>query len=205
MAAERSRLEKEISNLQSQIKNLPDGKLICTRNENRYKWYQSDGHSQNYIPQKDRILAEQLAAKKYLSCRLQDLLHEKYAIELYLKHHHSNTCHCEELLTNPSAYQELLAPFFQTTSQELLAWMNSPYDCNPKFRFDMYVHFILVNPSFTRILLSVIRIPDKSITGNTLDLWMIRFITKICFTAPAVLFSSLFSVESITSPFQNLK
>ena len=66
---------------------MPSGNLVCARNGKHYKWYQSTGHINTYIPKKDRLYAEQLAIKKYLCLLLTDLLHEKRAIEFYLNHH----------------------------------------------------------------------------------------------------------------------
>ncbi len=132
MQAEHQRLEKQLYSLQSQLKTFPEGKFFCTRNGTQYKWYQSDGHNHTYIPKKERHLAEQLAAKKYLSLLYKDLLHEKMAIEFYLRHHNSNPYQAEQMLTDMPEYQKLLSPFFKPASQELLDWMNSPYDYNTK-------------------------------------------------------------------------
>ena len=46
--AEKERLDKELKAIQNQLTFLPPGKLICTRNANRYKWYNSDGRKQTY-------------------------------------------------------------------------------------------------------------------------------------------------------------
>lgn len=130
MLAEHQRLTKQIDSIQAKLCQFPDGKLICSRNNNRYKWYQSDGRHKVYIPKKNRPLAEQLAAKKYLSLLLEDLSHEKKAIEFYLAHHESDIGKSEHLLTDTSEYQTLLAPFFTPHSKELYDWMHSPYKRN---------------------------------------------------------------------------
>lgn len=67
-------LDEKISAIQQKLLNYPDGKLICTQNGKYIKWYHSDGHIQTYIPKKKREYAEQLAAKKYWSLRLEELL-----------------------------------------------------------------------------------------------------------------------------------
>lgn len=119
--------------MQKQIKNYPPGKLICSHQKNYCKWYQSDGHIRNYIPKSNRQLAEQLAAKKYLSAVLADLSHEKMALDLYLKHHRTDSPKVTQLLNELPAYQELLSPYFKPLSQELSDWMTSPYETNPKY------------------------------------------------------------------------
>ena len=84
---ERSRLQTQIDAIRTELQTLPDGKLICSQNNNQVKWYQSDGHTKTYIPKKDRTLAEQLAKKKFLTLTLEDLTHEQRALDFYLSHH----------------------------------------------------------------------------------------------------------------------
>lgn len=133
MLAEQKRLEKQLNSLKSQIQKLPEGKIICTRNANRYKWYQSDGRNHTYLPKKERHLAEQLATKKYLSLLYEDLLQEQRAIDFYLRHHISHSGKAGQLLTDMPEYRELLSPFFKPLSDELLAWTHSPFEQNPKY------------------------------------------------------------------------
>ena len=52
MLKEQKRLENEIQSVQAQLQLLPEGKLICAGNQNRCKWYVSDGHTKVYIPKK---------------------------------------------------------------------------------------------------------------------------------------------------------
>jgi len=130
MLIESQKLEKEINELQSQINELPEGKIFCTRNGNHPKWFHSDGHTHSYIPKKNRQLAEQLAIKKYLLLLQKDLLHEKTAIDFYLRHHNTNINMAHHMLTDMPEYQELLSPFFQLTSPDSISWMNAPYEHN---------------------------------------------------------------------------
>lgn len=132
LLAESRRLEQQISSLQAQLSHYPEGKLLCARNQNRCKWYLSDGHSQKYLPKKERKLAEQLAAKKYHAALLNDLQHEKKAVDLYLKYYPKSR-QSEQLLTDTSGFQELLTPYFSPQSQELLNWMNSSYERSTKY------------------------------------------------------------------------
>lgn len=133
MLAEHKRLEEQISSIQSQLSSFPDGKLICVHNGSHYKWFHSDGHTQTYIPKKNRVYAEQLAIKKYLSTLLKKYQHEKTAIEFYLRHHNTDSVAPELLLHDSSGYKELLSPYFQPLSQELLNWMKSPFEKNPLY------------------------------------------------------------------------
>lgn len=133
MLVEHNRLEKEILDLQSKLKSFPDGKLICVHNGHHFKWFHSDGHTQTYIPKKQREYAEQLAIKKYLTTQLNACEHEKAAIEYYLRHHSTNSHSPEALLQPDCGYQELLSPYFKTFSEELSDWMNSPFEKNTSY------------------------------------------------------------------------
>lgn len=133
MKQESQRLENEIVTIQQKLATMPPGKLICARNGNRYKWYKSDGHKKIYIPKKNRQFAEQLAAKRYLSILLEDLLHEKRAIDFYLRHHHAEVGRVDKMLTEESEFQRLISPLFKTQSQELQEWSLAEYECNQKY------------------------------------------------------------------------
>ena len=108
MYSESQRLEEEIHSLQEKLKTYPDGKFYCTRDGNHYKRYHSEGSKQTYIPKSNRLFAQQLAEKKYLSKKLDELIHEKRAIDFYLRHHSDNTS--EQWFAEHSEYHELLAP-----------------------------------------------------------------------------------------------
>lgn len=133
MLEEHRQLTKKIKQTEQLLKDCPDGKIFCAKNGKYYKWYLTDGKTQTYLPKKKRKLAEKLAAKKYLSCLLQDLTHEKKAIEFYLRHHNSKGSTAEQLLLRTPEYKELLLPYFKPLSQELDEWTNSPYDSNTKY------------------------------------------------------------------------
>ena len=109
---------------------MPEGKLVCCHNGNNVKWYNSDGHIKTYLPKKQRSFAQQLAIKKFLTLALSDLTHELRALDFYLDHHSQNTGKTEYLLTEVQGYQELLAPYFKTSSQKFSEWQTAPYQTN---------------------------------------------------------------------------
>lgn len=127
LQGKKQEIDRKIDILENQLKTFPKGKLICTEHGGYSKWYQSDGQTKNYIPKKNRRLAEQLAAKKYLTLLEKDLQQERNAIESFLKHQKSDFGQAEQLLAEPSEYQKLLSPFFKPISKELLDWQNSPF------------------------------------------------------------------------------
>ena len=105
MLLEKTQIEEKIRTVQSKLKELPEGKLLCCRNGKYYQWRWSKGDKQTYIPKKQRILAEKLAYKKYLLIQLKNLLHEKKAVELYLLHHNSEAEKAEEDFIHMSEYK----------------------------------------------------------------------------------------------------
>lgn len=131
MCLESQRLDKQIESLQAQLKTFPDGQFFCNKNGKRYKWFHITDGKKKYLKKKDHSLAEQLDIKKYLSLQLDDCLHEKTAIDFYLRHH--VPAKAEQLLTLNSDYQKLLFPYFKTLSQELEAWSNSTFIQCPKY------------------------------------------------------------------------
>lgn len=132
MLKEKKKIEEQINLLESQVNQLPDGKIFCTHFGKYTKWYQTDGKTQIYIPKKERHLAEQLALKKYLSLQLKNLQQEKLAIEYYLRHHDTKAEQAENSFHNTPAYRELLSPYFKPISQELFEWQNTQYETNDK-------------------------------------------------------------------------
>ena len=94
-------LETQIHDLKEQITKLPPGTLICSQNGKHYKWYQCIDHLKTYISKKNRQLAEQLALKTYLSLLLEDLSHEKRALQFYLDHHYECALQLDEIMLFP--------------------------------------------------------------------------------------------------------
>lgn len=134
MQKEAQRLEKEICAIETKLKQFPPGKLICTKGGKYYKWYQSDGKHWSYIPKSNHNLAEQLTAKKYLSCHLEDLQKEKNAINFYLRHCVSDIPQASRLLYETPEYQRLLSKELKPISDELADWMLQPYEKNPHYQ-----------------------------------------------------------------------
>ncbi len=131
MLRHKNKINKEIKSLKAQINKLPPGHIISSRVENRYKWYQSDGHNKKYIPKKNRQLAEKLALKKYLSCKIENLKKEENALNAYIsQYNYQKMKNPEELIWEDSRYYELLSPYLKPKSKELAEWLAAPYDKN---------------------------------------------------------------------------
>lgn len=131
MCSESQKLKEQISSLQAQLKTFPKGDFYCTRNRNHFKWYRTINGKSEYIKKSYHSFAEKLAIKKYLSLQLEDALHEKKAIDFYLRYH--VPAKAEQLLTQNSEYQRLLSPYFKPLSEELEEWSKSPFNQNPNY------------------------------------------------------------------------
>jgi len=137
MLAESKRLEKEIEMLSQQIEGLPKGKISISHTGKYTKWYHIIDKAKSLISKRNRILASQLATKKYLVYLKSDLEQEKNAIDFYLRHHKMEKK--ADILYSRKEYEELISPHFKPTSKELLHWMNSPYEKNMTHQ-EMLVH-----------------------------------------------------------------
>ncbi len=117
---------------------LPDGKLICNRNGNSYKWYQSSGGQYKYILKSNTKFAKELALKTYYLLQLEDLLNEKEALERYLIKHDDKSL-SKELLANNPEFRKLLSEYFCPMNVELKRWADEPFEGNPFYK-DELVH-----------------------------------------------------------------
>lgn len=131
VCTEYKRLQDQINLLERQIKELPEGTLICSRNGKYYKWYLHNETGTRYLAKEELELAKKLALKKYYRLQLQNLLHEKLALKMYLKHHRTKQDPASQLLIKNAEYRNLLASHFKTYSEELQDWMDTPYEKNP--------------------------------------------------------------------------
>ena len=127
------RLRQQLNEIQIKLSAFPDGKLICSRGKNCFKWYISDGHVSAYLPKQKRELAEKLACKKFLSLKAEFLSKEISALEFYLRHASREDDRAEKLLLEPSGFQELLLPYFKPKSQMQEDWMHEAYEQNPNY------------------------------------------------------------------------
>lgn len=132
MLLQQEQLQQKLTDIQKQLQQLPEGKLICTRCGNRTKWYRSDGHTKTYIPKDQKPYASQLAIRRYLLEKQKEYQKNLDALAYYFRHSY-NSGKAEQLLTYDSAYHSLLAEHFQPVSQELQTWESSPYNKNKNY------------------------------------------------------------------------
>lgn len=131
-------LKDEIQSIEVQILKLPEGKLICSKNGKGYKWYHNIQNTYNYIPKSKHQLAEQLALKKYLILKLDDLRRKKRAIEHYIKPF------IKDKKTSISIDKSLL----KSNSLE----NPSPHKRNTPLTYNTADYFLINNPEFKKLL-----------------------------------------------------
>ena len=78
-------------------------------------------------------MAEQLALKKFLSLELEDAIHEKNALEFYLRHHDNNSGKAQKFLTEIPGFCALLSSHFNPQNQDLNDWMHASYEHNKNY------------------------------------------------------------------------
>lgn len=124
-------LDAEIQSLEQQIKKMPPGKLVITRNGTNYKWFQALKGQKIYLPKKKRNLAKQLAHKKYLSLLLEHKVQERRAIQFYLNHYKIPE-KFEKSLECPE-FKNLLGDNFKISTNNSAQWISEQYERNPKY------------------------------------------------------------------------
>lgn len=134
-------LQKQIQQLKQQLTQYPEGHLICIKNGKYTKNVHVQNSIKTYIPKKNMKFAKKLAAKKYLTASLNDLLKEQNAINAFLKHYQNYTSQTEQLISNPS-YQKLISASFTPASNELAEWAAESYEKNPSHQEHLR-HFCL--------------------------------------------------------------
>ena len=124
-------LEQQQDYWNSRLQSLPEGKLLCSRDKNSFKYYHKTPGKKEYLDKSKHKLAEQLAIKAYIRALLKDISHELTANHFYLRHYQDKSF-VESLLEHPGI-QKLLQPYFKPHSKELAEWMHSSYNRNPHF------------------------------------------------------------------------
>lgn len=133
MIAEKKAIEQKILQLEEELSEYPEGELQCVTNGSYNKWFCKLGKEKKYLPKEQKVLAQQLATKKYLALQLNDLLQEEQAIDLYLKHRETHPNKAEALLTDKSEFRTLISIQSEDFEKEITDWKNSPYEQNENY------------------------------------------------------------------------
>lgn len=147
MKAEQQSLEKQIYSLKQQLQNLPEGKLLCARNENRYKWYQSDGKNHIYIPKKNRYLAEHLLteASEYRELLLPHFRPVSEELQLWMtSNYNRNSRYPEQLI-----YETSTGVFVRSKSEALITMILQANKIPFRYECELQLGENIVYPDFT--------------------------------------------------------
>lgn len=128
---EHKRLAHQITLIQQELDRMPEGHLLCAKNGEYYKYYQSDGHRQIYIPKSNFDLIQILARKKYLSLQLKECKQKIAALQLYLD---ASETFSKTSLLHTEPYSSLLSEYYSVTSHALDEWMREDYPANMKYQ-----------------------------------------------------------------------
>ncbi len=172
MQVEKQNTEDAIAFIESKLAELPEGQLICTKDQ---KWYRHIGDKKIYIAKADHAVAEDLASKKYFEAVCKDLKRKLQGINYFLKNNNPDLDIAPKLLTHTSKYSQLLSPLFDTSNEDLAAWVREPYPKNTKY--PQQLKYETVNGLYVRskseamiaLLLSEQQIPFRYEDALTLD------------------------------------
>lgn len=131
-------ISKELETIYGMEKKFPDGELLCHKNENRFKWYLKKQEGTVYLPKNKKELAQQLALKKYYTCKKKELESELAACNAYLRIMMSKEGKAEKLLEHPE-YGRLLDQYLIPINEELRKWQSAPYEKNKKYEEDLII------------------------------------------------------------------
>lgn len=123
-------IETQIMNMKREMKKLPVGTLRCERNGRYVKWFYHHDGIVEYIPKKNKNLAEQLAIRKYKEMRICEMQTELNAIDAFFKIRNKTSVDSSQLLNDDSCYKSLLTPYFMTQDEVVKKWVNEPYEKN---------------------------------------------------------------------------
>ncbi len=120
---------KEIEKCRKIISSAPLGKLEIYKNHANTKWYfKPDNAEREYLPKSNVELASELAQKRIETERLNLLLKEKRAIEMFIKHAPN-----EDLLQEFAETQMLYSTVTAIGKKTKLSWQDTPFESNPAF------------------------------------------------------------------------
>lgn len=126
MQKRRQYLVSEISECRRKLSGAPSGNLVCSRNGGYVKWYVHDKNGTNYLPKRERNLAEALAIKRVEEKRLNLLIKELKSVDDYL-----STCVSDEELLNifyTEAIPDIsLFPLLSKYKDDEMNWMKESF------------------------------------------------------------------------------
>ncbi len=127
-------IEEELLRLRKLDTKWPQGDLICTRNEKRFKWYVKQDGTTVYLPKRNVDTARKLAQKKFCQAKIKELEEELAACRNYMKSSDRDRGMADKILEN-KGYAALLENQNDEKGphqimKEIDKWKNEPYEIN---------------------------------------------------------------------------
>ena len=121
------KIDDEIARLAKLHANCPDGRIWIIRNGHSFKYFQKfEGCPPVYLGKKQRQLARDLAYKKYLELKMQDLKAERDALLWYDEHFSARNDRAAKYLMENEGAGLLLRDCFPIAQAPLSAWAARP-------------------------------------------------------------------------------
>ena len=121
-------INRELSQIDKQLSELPSGELKVYSNNGSYRWYYVNGKAREYLPRSEKQLAQRLARKKYLNLRKAALLENIRNIEDRALER-TNAIEKFQAFIKDAAYFELLTD--REATKEDTPWQSQEYNTNP--------------------------------------------------------------------------
>ena len=122
-------IENRITMINDRIKKAPYGSLRVSNKANRYQYYHMTASGDNhgkYISKKDSVFAIQLAQKDYDKKLLDALIHQKKAIDGFLKDFNPEAA-AQVYAKLSDQRKALVTPEFLSDEEYIAHWLNEPY------------------------------------------------------------------------------
>ncbi len=126
---EKKRIIKELSNIEKELRKLPDGELSCNKNGKYVKWYYTNNRAREYIPKSKRAFAQQLAKRKYFAAMKKDLENELRMLKKFENNKSISSNNHMKLLENPD-YVDLLGTCIKPKEELWRQWMKEDFEKN---------------------------------------------------------------------------
>lgn len=126
---EARRIRAEMKAIKQKFGSFPEVHLFCIKNGKYFKYYQTDGHTNTYIPKSNQDLAVVLAAKEYYERLETKLNHIQKMIEYYERHIEKDQGSIDALFAQDSGYRPLLESISDT--KDFSSWAREDYPSNP--------------------------------------------------------------------------
>lgn len=124
---EQQLLSERIDFLHQKLQSYPPGELLCVKYKKYTKWFLSNHANPIYLPKSNFALAKTLAAKKYDTLMLNQLLKEQTLLNNLLTSLSLLKNTCSDLLCVDSAYKDLLNAHFNDFPEHISHWITEDY------------------------------------------------------------------------------